>query len=147
MSFIKKAKLSDIFIGRLDHGTDLLEEITDICRNNDIRLGRVEAIGAVRKARLAYYDQHTFEYRFFTIDKPLEIVTLTGNISLRDGEPFVHAHIALADKAGTVFGGHLASGTIVFACETIIESMEGTPFEREFDEETHLPLWIRKPHD
>lgn len=145
MALIKKTKSSDIIMGRLDHGVDLLEELTDICRENDIRLGRVEAIGAVRKARLAYYDQHTFEYRFFSIDKPLEIVTLTGNISLKDGKPFVHAHIALADKTGAVFGGHLASGTIVFACETIIESMEGSSFERKFDEETHLPLWKETP--
>jgi predicted DNA-binding protein with PD1-like motif len=141
MALFKKVESKELFMGRLDHGVDLLEEITDICQKNNIQLGRVEAIGAVQKARLAFYDQQTFEYQFFTIDKPLEIVKLMGNISLKDGNPFVHAHIALADKNGAVYGGHLASGTIIFACEIIIESMVGASFERKYDEETHLPLW------
>lgn len=128
-------------MGRLNFGGDLLEEITDICQKNNIQLGRVEAIGAVQKVRLAFYNQKTFEYQFFTIDKPLEITKLIGNISLKDGSPFVHAHITLADKTGTVYGGHLTSGTIIYACEFIIESMAGATFERKFDEETHLPLW------
>ena len=141
MALIKKASSRELFMGRLDHGADLLEEIAGICRDNDIRLGRVEAIGAVRKARLAYYDQQTFEYRFFTLDRPLEITKLAGNISLKDGSPFVHAHITLADETGAVYGGHLSEGTIIFACEVVIESMEGPAFERKFDEETRLPLW------
>ena len=138
---VKKVKSRELFMGRLDHGADLLEQITGICLENDIRLGRVEAIGAVRKATLAYYDQQTFEYRFFTIDEHLEITKLVGNISLKDGSPFVHAHITLADKTGAAYGGHLAPGTTVFACEVLIESMEGAILERKFDEETRLPLW------
>jgi len=32
-------------------------------------------------------------------------------------------------------------GTIVFACEFIIEAFDGPPLERGFDETTGLPLW------
>ncbi len=138
---IKKVNSRELFMGRLDHGADLLEQITGICRENNIQLGRVEAIGAVQKACLAYYDQQTFEYRFFTMDKHLEITKLVGNISLKDGVPFVHAHITLADETGAVYGGHLSPGTTVFACEVLIESIEGAIFERKFDETTCLPLW------
>lgn len=128
-------------MGRLAHGADLLEEITSACTAQNIRLGRLEAIGAVQRARLGYYDQKTREYRFFTIDRPLEITALTGNVSAKEGEPMVHAHVTLADEAGNAFGGHLAPGTIVFACEVIIEPFEGEMLERTFDEETGLPLW------
>ena len=141
VAIIKKVKAKELFMGRLDHGADLLEGITDICQKNKIQLGRVEAIGAVQKARLAFYNQKTFEYHFFTVDEPLEILKLIGNISLKDGNPFVHAHVTLADKTGAVYGGHLTTGTIIFACEFIIESIVGASFERKFDEETHLPLW------
>ncbi|MBA3036250.1 MAG: DNA-binding protein, partial [Desulfobacterium sp.] len=114
---------------------------TEICRKNYIQLGRIEALGAVQKARLAFYDQQTHEYQFFRIDKLLEITQLVGNISLKDGNPMVHAHITLADKAGKTYGGHLAPGTVVFACEFILEVFEGPIFERKLDEETGLPLW------
>lgn len=141
MAMMKEISPQQLFMGKLRHGADLLEEITAACTRENIRLGRIQAIGAVQHARLAYYNQKTREYRFFTIDQALEILNLSGNISLKDGEPMVHAHITLADDAGNAYGGHVAPGTVVFACEIIIEAFEGPAFERSFDEETGLPLW------
>lgn len=128
-------------MGKLSYGCDLLEELTAICRKENIRLGRIEALGAVQEARLGFYDQQRREYQFLTLSEPLEITMLIGNISLKDGDPFVHAHITLADEAGKAFGGHLAPGTVVFACEFIIVSFDGPVFERDFDGKTGLPLW------
>lgn len=141
MATLKEVDSKKRFMGRLDHGADLLEEITSFCTAENIRLGRIEAIGAVQRARLGYYDQKTLEYRFFTIDRPLEISALMGNVSVREGEPMIHAHVTLADDAGNAYGGHLAPGTVVFACEIIIEALDGQVLEREFDEETGLKLW------
>ncbi|MFC1889781.1 PPC domain-containing DNA-binding protein, partial [Thermodesulfobacteriota bacterium] len=137
----RKVEAKETTMGKLRHGADLLEEITGICKDRGIRLGRVEAIGAVSRACVGYYNQETREYEFHTLDEPLEIVSLKGNISIKDGEPMVHAHVTLADRAGKAFGGHLAAGTIVFACEWVIEAFEGPAFERGYDEETGLPLW------
>ena len=129
------------FMGRLTHGADLLGELTRVCVENDISLGRVEAIGAVLKARIGFYNQSTRAYEFSTFNRPLEILNLTGNVSVRDEAPMVHAHITLGDHDGRVCGGHLAQGTIVFACEFIIQSIEGPACVRGFDQETGLPLW------
>lgn len=141
MSMLKEVKLAKIFMGRLRHGSDLLDELTGICREKYIRLGRVEAIGAVQKACIGFYDQERREYRYTRIDQPLEVTNLTGNISIKDGSPFVHAHATLADSTGKAYGGHLAQGTIVFACECVIESLEGPSFERVPDRESGLSLW------
>jgi predicted DNA-binding protein with PD1-like motif len=141
MPFMKKVQTRELYMGKLSYGADLLQELTDICQKEQIQLGRVAAIGAVQKARLAYYDQKIHEYQFFVIDQHLEIANLTGNISLKDGAPFVHAHITLADKQGRTYGGHLAPGTEVFACEVILDNFDGPAFERVLDEETGLPLW------
>ena len=129
-------------MGRLSHGADLHQELTKLCIDNEIRLGQVVALGAVQKARIGYYDQQTREYHFFELDKSLEILNLTGNVSLKDGKPIVHAHITLGDKQGNAYGGHLAEGTLVFACEYCIQRLEGDPLQRGFDEETGLPLWM-----
>lgn len=142
MSSILPIKSTQRFMGKLSYGSDLLEELTGICKKENITLGRVEALGAVQKARLAYYDQDNKEYQFFTLDKHLEILKLIGNISLKDGEPIVHAHVTLADNEGKAFGGHLAQGTVIFACEVIVEVFEGEKLERGLDEETGLPLWV-----
>ena len=141
MTIMKEIKNKSIFMGRLRHGEDMLEEITEICKDKDIRLGRIEAIGAVQKARIGYYNQKNRDYEFVTLDQPLEIIDLKGNVSIKDGKPMVHAHITLADSAGRAYGGHLAQGTIIFACECLIESFDGLELERGLDEETGLPLW------
>jgi uncharacterized protein len=141
MAVMKKVRSVELYMGKLRHGGDLLEEITEVCKKKNIQLGRVEAIGAVQKARLGYYSQPTQEYRFFSMDKAMEIISFTGNVSLKDGDPMVHAHVTLADDSGNAFGGHLAPGTVVFACEFILEVFEGPVFERKKDMETGLPLW------
>ncbi|MBE9504166.1 MAG: DNA-binding protein [Proteobacteria bacterium] len=141
MADYRKVKSSKIYMGRLSHDADLLEELTAVCIKEGITLGRVEAIGAIKKGKVGYYDQSKREYAFLDLNGPLEITALKGNISLKEGTPFVHAHVTLSDNAGQCFGGHLAPGTIIFACEFIIHSFEGEAFERHFDEVTRLPLW------
>ena len=141
MAIYNEIKPGKTFIGKLKFGGDLLVELTSVCEQNDIRLGRVEALGAVKKARVGFYDQQAREYNFLEIDKPLEITKLVGNISLRDGKPMVHAHITRSDSQGNAYGGHLAPGTIVFACEFILNSYDGPDHIRDYDEQTGLPLW------
>ncbi len=141
MAIYNEIKRTKTFMGKLEFGGDLLEELTSVCDQNDIRLGRVEALGAVKKARIGFYDQQARKYNFIEIDKPLEITKLIGNISVRDGKPMVHAHVTLSDSQGNAFGGHLAPGTIVFACEFIMNSYDGPGHIRDYDEQTGLPLW------
>ncbi len=141
MANIRKLKPKELFMGKLSYGSDLLEELTELCQKAQIRLGRIEALGAVQKARLGFYDQKLKEYQFFVLDQPLEITNLVGNVSIKDGAPIVHAHVTLADESGRAHGGHLAPGTVVFACEVVVHVLDGPVFERGLDEQTGLPLW------
>jgi uncharacterized protein len=63
-----------------------------------------------------------------------------GNISLKDGEPFVHAHAVLSDDEGKVRGGHLLGGTI-FAAEVHVTELLGETLARRLDNVTGLSLW------
>ena len=141
MADFKLIEPCEIIMGKLGYGCDLLEELTNICIERGIKLGRIQAIGAVQKACIGFYNQKTHEYQFSTIDRPLEITNLLGNVSLKDGNPFVHAHVTLADEEDAAYGGHLAPGTIVFACEFTLETFDGPPFNRRYDKETDLQLW------
>ena len=141
MRMVERVGVRDRFVARLAKDCDLLEEITDICRKEGITLGRVEALGAVQKACFSFYDQGTHTYKPLSLDEPFEILGLTGNVSMRDNEPFVHAHVTLADGEGRAYGGHLATGTIIFACECVIEAFSGPALKRELDGPTGLFLW------
>ena len=131
-----------IVMGRLKKGEDLLGALQQICSDQEIRLGDIRALGAVKTARIGYYDQDSREYLFVDLAKDMELLALIGNVSIRDGKPFVHAHVTFANSHGEAFGGHLAEGTEVFACEfTITEHFSDTAFDRAYDEETGLFLW------
>lgn len=132
------------FIGRLAKGDDLLVALSDVCLKKGIRLGTVRAIGAVARARVGYYDQRRREYAYLDLDGPHELISLEGNVSLKDGKPFIHAHVALMAADGRLVGGHLATGTEVFACEFILQELLAgrlERFTRVYDGETGLYLW------
>ncbi len=132
-------------MGRLAKGDDLLQALTAICQELSLTLGEVKAIGAVSRARIGYYHQNSRNYEWLDLDRPLEILALEGNISLKDGKPFVHAHLTLADGAGKAFGGHLAEGTTVFAAEFVIQELKSEQsLNRQMDEETGLFLWTKE---
>jgi len=141
MAILKKVEPAGLYMGKLAHNGDLLDEITDFCTREGIHLGRIEGLGAVQKARLAYYNQETREYQFYHLNRNFEITKLVGNVSIKDGKPMVHAHITLADGKGNCYGGHLATGTVIFACELVVQAFDGPDFERGYDDETGLPLW------
>jgi predicted DNA-binding protein with PD1-like motif len=132
-------------VGRLAKGDDLLAALEGLAQEHNITLGEVTAIGAVSQARIGYYNQAERQYYFLDLNRPLEILALVGNISLKDGKPMVHAHVTLGDNEGRAFGGHLAEGTLVFACEfAILEHQSTITLVRQMDEPTGLFLWPDK---
>ncbi|MBM7624887.1 PPC domain-containing DNA-binding protein [Sporohalobacter salinus] len=137
----REYEIENVYMGRLDHGSDLIKSLTEIVKEKEIRAGKVTVIGAVKEATIAFYDQKKEEYNDKKFTKEMEIVNCIGNISLKDGEPIVHAHISFGDEEGNLFGGHLAKGTTVFASEYIIEEYAGEAFVRGYDDVTGLPLW------
>jgi len=129
------------FLGRLERGDDILEKLTGFCKQNDIRAGQISAIGAVERGGVGYYDQSAAEYREVRFDEGMEIATLSGNISVKEGNTFLHCHVILANKEGRCFGGHLLEGNIAFACEFVISALNGQAPERVPDDSTGLMLW------
>jgi uncharacterized protein len=129
------------FVGRLETGSDLVDEIEGFCAEQGITVAQVVVIGAVRRARYAYYEQDDHQYRELETDTHHEIVGFTGNISLRDDRPFLHAHATFADAEGRCVGGHLLRGIEVFAAEVMIREIGGVSLVRTPDAATGLALW------
>jgi len=127
-------------IFRLDYNSDIAESISAVCRSKKINSGIVYFIGAVKNATIGYYNQSKKKYKKIKINKPMEIVSGIGNISIKDKRPFLHAHISLSDERGRVTGGHLYSPTTVFACEAVIIKSR-KQLVRVYDDKTGLFLW------
>jgi len=133
-------------VARLDYGADLLDAIAALAEEHAVHVGEFCAIGALQRGRLSFYDQLTPDprqrtYGAIELEEPVEIVSLLGTVSVRDGRPAIHAHACLADAEGRCFGGHVEHGCAVFACELVLDRLEGPALERGYDEVTGLWLW------
>jgi predicted DNA-binding protein with PD1-like motif len=128
-------------VARLPYDGDLLAEIAQVADVHGMHNAELRAIGALQHARLAFYDQQAREYHEFAVDEPVELVSVLGNISRRDGATAVHAHAVLAGHLGGTIGGHVVPGCAIFACELILQELVGEDLERDYDEQTGLPLW------
>jgi len=130
-----------LVVGKLPHGSDLMAELTAVAVQSDVKAGMVQVIGALQRATVGFYDQWGKRYRELIFGHPLEIVAGMGNVSLRDGAPFVHLHLSLADEKGSVIGGHAMTGCTVFAAEYLILPLPGIELRRAYDDTTGLHLW------
>ena len=88
-------------------------------------------IGAVKNIDIGAYDITTKDYVHRYFDEILELLSFQGNVALKDGEPFLHAHITLGNHDMKVFGGHLFEMEVAAVGEFIIH---------DFQDETHRKL-------
>ncbi len=143
MSF-RKLCVGQIFLVRVKHDSEIIKFVTELAKKNAIMTATFTAIGALKCAKLGFYDQEKHEYLETLLLAPQEIASCVGNISIRDGEPFVHAHVVLADHDGNTKAGHLLEGK-VFAAEVHLTELIGEKLVRKNDAVTGLSLWDIPP--
>jgi len=136
-----KMEPGPVHLFRIPTGGDIYDGITDFARANQIEAAWLSYLGAVRRASLRYFDQEAKEYRYFTVERHLEVLSGVGNISLLDGAPFLHTHAAFGDEEGKAFGGHIDVGCEVWAVEVSMQELIGEAPERKPDDCTGLALW------
>ena len=139
MSF-RELGVGRIFLIRAEHDSDLVKFVAELAKKNGIVTAAFTAIGALKYAKLGFYDQKKHEYSENLLSTSQEIASCIGNISIKDDETFVHAHVVLADQNGNTNAGHLLEGK-VFAAEIHLTELVGAKLVRKNDPVTGLSLW------
>ena len=126
---------------RLPRGVDLLESLNEAAAELAIEAGTLQIVGAVEELTVAYYRQDTKEYEPHRYTEAMEISGGVGNVSMKDGAPFVHIHVTGSRRDGSAVGGHLFPGTRVFMIEAYFRRLDGPPPVRTPEEDLGLPVW------
>jgi uncharacterized protein len=135
---MKEGKPVRVIVERLRRGEDVLDRLNQIVRESGITAASFNALGAVERANVGFFDGNG-RYSTISYDGPLEVLSCVGNVSLKEGEPSIHAHIAMADKEGKAYGGHLMAGCIVSATfEVTILVYEGIDLVSKLDSGANL---------
>jgi predicted DNA-binding protein with PD1-like motif len=131
--------LGSKIVMRLDKGEEIIESLKNFCQSHNVKLAAVTGIGAVNKVSVGIFMQNTKEYHSTELQGNMEITSLMGNVTQKNGEVYVHLHVNLADENYQVHGGHLNSAWIGATGEFIIDITDGK-VEREYSEEIGLNL-------
>jgi uncharacterized protein len=124
------AHVTDVYRVLLDRDALLLESITDVIKQKNIRDGQVViSSGSVQECTYHYVASTAAkadnEYR--TVKGPSEI--LSGGGIIADGKP--HVHIALSNPDKGAYGGHLEKGCrVLYLAEFTIFRYEGQELTR-----------------
>jgi len=135
-----QSKPGRIVFARLSENEDLLEAINLVAEKSRIFAGFFILIGTLKKANLGYYREGKHET--IKVDGPVEIVSCTGNISLKNEKPFAHAHVSVSNERGAVMGGHAMPGcTIDVIGQLVLVEATDARLLVKLDEKTKLFLW------
>ena len=105
-------RIDDVYVVRLDVGDEIMTSLTDLCNKENIRSATVQGLGVVNDVTVGYYSLEEQRYFPKTFNQQFEMIALNGNITRKDGEPYLHLHIALSDGNYRFFGGHLNNAVI-----------------------------------
>lgn len=73
------------------------------------------------------------------LNEQVELLSLIGDIALKDGKPQVHAHIVIGKSDGTAHGGHLLQARIRPTCEIVLTESP-KHLEKQIDPESGIAL-------
>jgi len=125
---------------KLEPNDDILESLTQAITENSIQTGFFTAIGAIKTANLGYYLLDQKKYKTITLEGNFEIVSCSGNITLKDGAPMIHAHLVVADQKGRAFGGHLLADNKISITGEIFLIEAKMPLNRTLDAQFQVSL-------
>lgn len=133
-------KTADSYLLRLQTDEDIVAAVTWFADDRRIDSGIVSGIGSVHHAVLGYFDRATREFTRRTIEADCGIVSLQGNLSVKEGKPFAHLHVTLGTRDFQALAGHLFEGKVAATCELVVRALPGM-VQRRRDEKSGLWLW------
>ena len=94
------------FLVRVERGEEITRALTEFLKTEGIRAGTVTGIGGIADVDLGFYDLSSKTYLHRTIPGNLELVHYSGNITMVDDEPFIHAHAVVSGADYRAYAGH-----------------------------------------
>lgn len=109
------------FILIFETGDELAGELNRFAIEQQLSAASFKAVGALSSVRLGWFSWESKKYEpSVQLNEQIELLSLIGDVALKDGVPQVHAHAVIGKKDGTAHGGHLLEAHIRPTCEVIL---------------------------
>jgi predicted DNA-binding protein with PD1-like motif len=109
------------FILVFETGDELARGLSDFATDERLSAASFKAVGGLSSVRLGWFSWESKKYEAsVTLDEQLELLSLIGDVALKDGKPVVHAHAVVGKKDGSAHGGHLLEAHVRPTCEIVL---------------------------
>ena len=133
-------KFSQGYVLRLDPGEEIVSSLTRLVEQEGVTLGTVSALGAANDVTIGIFNTGEKQYHSRRCQGDYEISALVGNVTRKDGEPYLHLHITIGSPVtGEVHAGHLTSAVISATLELFLQVWDGE-VGRKFSDTVGLNL-------
>jgi len=133
-------QIKDDYIVRLNEGELLVKNLLDLVNQNEVKGAWISGLGAAKWAEIGFYDLPNKKYEWSKINRPLEILSLQGNIAWVNNELIIHIHGSFSDDKMQTLGGHVKELEVGGTCEIIINTLNSSELLRLRDDDTGLNL-------
>ena len=116
-----------------------MSELQRFAEQHALAASHFTGIGAFNHALVGFFDRKQMDYLKIPIKEQVEVLSLTGNITLSEEGYKVHAHTVLGKSDASAIGGHVLEAHVWPTLEVIVEESP-KHLLRQTDPETSLPL-------
>ena len=134
-------KFDQGYVLRLDPGEEIVASLTRLVEQENVQLGTVSALGAAGDVTIGIFNTREKQYYSQRYQGDYEISALVGNVTRKEGEPYLHLHITIGNPVtGEVHDGHLSSAVISATLELFLQVWDGQ-VGRKFSDQVGLNLF------
>lgn len=134
-------KFDQGYVLRLDPGEEIVASLTRLVEQENVQLGTVSALGAAGDVTIGIFNTKEKQYYSQRYQGDYEISALVGNVTRKEGEPYLHLHITIGNPVtGEVHAGHLTSAVISATLELFLQVWDGQ-VGRKFSDQVGLNLF------
>ena len=123
----------------LKSGEEVINNLMAFAKKEKVSICQFTAIGAFSETVVGFFDFSVKDYKKIFFDEQMEVLTLSGDISLFNDDYKIHAHVILGKEDGSAHGGHLIKATVHPTLEIILNESPAY-LQRKIDDETGLAL-------
>jgi predicted DNA-binding protein with PD1-like motif len=128
------------FVLIFDTGDEIIEGLNRFAVEQCLAGSSFTAIGALSRVKLAWFDWETKKYETAVdLDEQVELLSLIGDVAVKDGKPAVHAHVVVGRRDGSAHGGHLVEARVRPTCELVLTEAP-VHLQKQIDPESGLAL-------
>jgi uncharacterized protein len=128
------------FVLVFETNDELSRGLKEFASEQKLASASFKAIGALSSVKLGWLNWETKKYGpSVSLDEQVELLSLIGDVALKDGEPQVHAHVVIGKRDGTAHGGHLLQAHVRPTCELVLTESPAH-LKKEFDSAAGIAL-------